>query len=151
MGLRQHPELPSPGRSDGESLPFSSNYLVPLLTFNCQPLPEPWVLTGPGTSDCSCHPGPHGARGLALLYGSSSSAASIRRTTVSTPRTIPSLLSKIFSGSRRFSVPGARCTQTAHWGGWHAQGWNRAVSADPPASGAGVDAQGALVDLELEV
>jgi hypothetical protein len=50
MGLRQHPENPSPGRSDGVSLPFSSNYHLPAPTWYCQPLPEPRCTTGPGTS-----------------------------------------------------------------------------------------------------
>ena len=44
MGLRLHPEHPSPGRSDGLTLPFSSDYHLPACTWYCHHMLGQFIL-----------------------------------------------------------------------------------------------------------
>ena len=78
MGLRQHPEQPSPGRPDGESLPFSSNCRLPETSSPCRN-PDPPL--GPGTSSCysTCHPAPPASRGPAVLPSHARAVRSLPR------------------------------------------------------------------------
>jgi hypothetical protein len=109
MGLRLHPEHPSPGRSDGFSLPFSSitTYLHPPCTAspcrNPEALPVPSrravPTAGPDLDPGSCcH--------AITCSGSSSSATSTRLASLSTRGTLPRLSPKIYFQSGSFSVLG---------------------------------------------
>jgi hypothetical protein len=109
-----HPELPSPGRSDGE--PFPSPRTT---TYLCLELPAPAGTprtTGPGTSGCysTCHPGQGAARSPAVICtGSSSSATSTRLPSLSTPGTLPETATEIYSTRDSFSGAAVSCTRTA--------------------------------------
>jgi hypothetical protein len=79
MGLRQDPELPSPGRSDGE--PFPSPRTTTYSPCTASPCRNPDALSGPGTSGCypTCYPGPLATRVPAVMPSHARAVRSLPR------------------------------------------------------------------------